>query len=127
MAGHDCWDTDALEREILTGLTRLDNNIVPLDGIGIDTWGVDYVLLDQQGARVGEAVSYRDHRTDGVMAQVTATLGHQALYRHTGIQFLPFNTLYQLKALCAQQPELIPRVAHFLMIPDYFIYRLTAR
>ncbi len=127
VAGHDCWDTDALEREILTGLTRLDNNIVPLDGIGIDTWGVDYVLLDQQGARVGEAVSYRDHRTDGVMAQVTATLGHQALYRHTGIQFLPFNTLYQLKALCAQQPELIPRVAHFLMIPDYFIYRLTGK
>lgn len=127
VAGHDCWDPDALEREILTGLGILDTSGCPLDGIGIDTWGVDYVLLDERGERVGEAVSYRDHRTDGVMARVVADLGQQMLYRHTGIQFLPFNTLYQLKALCTQQPELVARAAHFLMMPDYLTYRLTGR
>ncbi len=127
VAGHDCWDLDQLEREIMTGLVKLDHDGVRLDGIGIDTWGVDYVLLDERGERVGEAVSYRDHRTDGVMNRVTAKLSRQMLYRHTGIQFLPFNTLYQLKALCEQQPDIIAKAAHFLMIPDYFTYRLTGK
>jgi len=126
-AGQDCWDLAALEREILTGLSKLDNQQFRLDGIGIDTWGVDYVLLDKQGERVGEAVSYRDHRTDGVMARVIAEVGSKTLYRHTGIQFLPFNTLYQLKAMSEQQPELLASVEHFLMIPDYFTYRLTGK
>src|SRR5476649_2277306 len=114
VAGHDCWDLDQLERDILIGLVKLDNDGVRLDGIGIDTWGVDYVLLDHQGERLGNAVSYRDHRTDGVMARVTAALSRQMLYRHTGIQFLPFNTLYQLKALCEQQPDMVEKAAHFL-------------
>src|SRR5476649_477584 len=127
VAGHDCWDLDRLEQDILTGLVKLDNDGVRLDGIGIDTWGVDYVLLDEQGQRVGEAVSYRDHRTDGVMARVTTALSRQMLYRHTGIQFLPFNTLYQLKALSEQRADLIAKTAHFLMIPDYFTYRLTGK
>ncbi|TKI06098.1 rhamnulokinase [Martelella alba] len=125
--GHDCWNLDALETEIRAGLDMLDKSGCALDGVGIDTWGVDYVLLDEQGERVGGAVSYRDHRTDGVMADVIADLGQKNLYRATGIQFLPFNTLYQLKAMSLQQPELIARAAHFLMIPDYFAYRLTGK
>ncbi|MEA9391598.1 rhamnulokinase [Acerihabitans sp. TG2] len=131
VAGQDCWDLDQLEQEIVTGLVKLDNQLdnhgVRLDGIGIDTWGVDYVLLDPQGKRLGNAVSYRDHRTEGVMARVTAALSRQMLYRHTGIQFLPFNTLFQLKALCEQQPDIVEKTAHFLMIPDYFTYRLTGK
>ncbi|OIV47140.1 rhamnulokinase [Sodalis sp. TME1] len=123
--GADCWDLDRLEQEILTGIGKLDRDGTILDSIGIDTWGVDYVLLDQSGARVAPAVSYRDHRTDGVMAQVSADLGREDIYRRTGIQFLPFNTLYQLQAWRQRQPEAAANVAHLLLIPDYFHYRLT--
>lgn len=123
--GHDTWDLETLEREILHGLVAIDSAGIRIDSIGIDTWGVDYVLLDSEGQRVGLPYAYRDHRTDGVMAQVINQLGRENLYRKTGIQFLPFNTLYQLKALADQQPELIPQVEHLLLIPDYLHYRLT--
>lgn len=124
--GADCWDLDRLEQEILTGIGQLDRDGTILDSIGIDTWGVDYVLLDQARARVAPAVSYLDHRTDGVMAQVSADLGREDIYRRTGIQFLPFNTLYQLQAWRQRQPEAAANdVAHLLLIPDYFHYRLT--
>lgn len=125
LQGQECWDLDALEQKILTGLTRLDQQGVTLDSIGIDTWGVDYVLLDHQGQRVEPAVCYRDHRTDGVMEQVSTHLGRQWLYQRTGIQFLPINTLFQLKAWRSQQPQRAAQVAHLLLIPDYFHYRLT--
>ncbi|NDL64214.1 rhamnulokinase [Acerihabitans arboris] len=123
--GQDCWDLDRLEREILSGLTTLDNAGTIIDGIGIDTWGVDYVLLDERGGRVTCPVSYRDHRTDGIMAGVARDLGREHIYQLTGIQFLSFNTLYQLKAWRRQQPERLGQVAHLLMIADYFYFRLT--
>ena len=114
--GFDTWDIDALEAEIRTGLNNVCNDGIRIDSIGIDTWGVDYVLLDSHGERVGLPVSYRDSRTDGLMANI---------YGRSGIQFLPFNTLYQLRALVEQQPELVADVAHALLIPDYLSYRLT--
>ncbi len=123
--GHDCWDLDALYQEIIAGITRLDAAGTVIDSMGIDTWGVDYVLLDSQGERVAPTVCYRDHRTDGVMATVLSQMGRDKIYRHTGIQFLPFNTLYQLKAWRDSQPDGIDQVSHLLMIPDYFHYRLT--
>jgi len=123
--GHDTWDLDALEQQILTGLNRLDASGIPLDSIGVDTWGVDFVLLDKEGKRVGLPIAYRDKRTDGVMATTGNTLGREVIYRTTGIQFLPFNTLYQLKALTTQQPELMSQVEHLLLMPDYLHYRLT--
>ncbi|WP_413737084.1 rhamnulokinase [Sodalis sp. RH21] len=123
--GQDCWDLDKLEQEILTGLMALDNAGTVIDSIGIDTWGVDYVLLDAAGKRVAAPVSYRDHRTDGVMPAVLEDLGRETIYQRTGIQFLPFNTLYQLKAWRQQQPACLERVAHLVMIPDYFYFRLT--
>ncbi|MGV8927569.1 MAG: rhamnulokinase [Ewingella sp.] len=123
--GHDTWDLDALEHHILTGLKRLDASGIHIDSIGVDTWGVDFVLLDKQGKRVGLPVAYRDKRTDGVMASTVNTLGREAIYRTTGIQFLSFNTLYQLKAFTSQQPELTDQVEHLLLVPDYIHYRLT--
>lgn len=123
--GHHLWDIEALEEAILTGLKRIIDSGIHPDSIGIDSWGVDYVLLDAQGERVDLPYAYRDHRTDGVMAQATEALGAEHIYRLTGIQFLPFNTLYQLKAWRAVNPAAVERVAHFLMIPDYFHYRLT--
>lgn len=123
--GHDCWDLDRLEREILTGLDLVEKDGAMIDSIGIDTWGVDYVLLNAQGERVTCPVSYRDHRTDGVMSAVLADLGREQVYRLTGIQFLSFNTLYQLKAWRRQQPGGLDPAAHMLMIADYFCFRLT--
>ena len=123
--GFDTWDIDALEAEIRTGLNNVCNDGIRIDSIGIDTWGVDYVLLDSHGDRVGLPVSYRDSRTDGLMTQAIAQLGKDNIYGRSGIQFLPFNTLYQLRALVEQQPELVKNVAHALLIPDYLSYRLT--
>ncbi|RAU31303.1 rhamnulokinase [Enterobacter sp. RIT418] len=123
--GFETWDIDGLEAEIRTGLQKVCDAGIPIDSIGIDTWGVDFVLLDERGERVGLPVSYRDSRTDGVMAQAVARLGKEAIYGRSGIQFLPFNTLYQLRALVQQQPEAVDRAAHALLIPDYLSYRLT--
>lgn len=124
---HCCWDLVDLEKNILLGLRQIISQNIRIDSIGIDTWGVDYVLLDSQGQQVGPSYAYRDHRTQGVMAQVQQELGSELIYQHTGIQFLPFNTLYQLKAMVDEQPEWLPQVAHWLMIPDYLNYRLTGQ
>lgn len=125
--GHDCWDLDHIEQQILHGLNRIEERNIPLHSIGIDTWGVDYVLLDKHGQRIGPSYAYRDHRTDGVMAQVQQELGKTALYQLTGIQFLPFNTLYQLKAMVDAKPDWLEHVTDFVMIPDYLAYRLTGK
>lgn len=123
--GKVTWDIDSLEADIRTGLNKVCEAGIRIDSIGIDTWGVDYVLLDKNGERVGLPVSYRDSRTDGVMARAVDQLGKADIYGRSGIQFLPFNTLYQLRALVEQEPALVARVAHALLIPDYFSYRLT--
>lgn len=123
--GFTCWNIDTLEQEIRQGLAKACALGVTIDSIGIDTWGVDFVLIDQNGQRVGLPVSYRDSRTDGIMADALAQLGKADIYRRSGIQFLPFNTLYQLRALAQQQPEVVASAAHALLIPDYFSFRLT--
>ncbi|AJF71041.1 Rhamnulokinase [Raoultella terrigena] len=125
--GYDCWDIDSLEGEIRRGLALVCAQGILIDSIGIDTWGVDYVLLDGQGQRVGLAVSYRDDRTHGLMQHAETQIGRADIYRRSGIQFLPFNTLYQLRALVEQQPELVSQAAHALLIPDYFSFRLTGQ
>ena len=117
--GFGTWDVDSLEQAIRTGLQQVCDEGIHIDSIGIDTWGVDYVLLDADGQRVGLPVAYRDSRTEGVMDSACHTLGRDVIYRKTGIQFLPFNTLYQLRALAQQQPDILPKVAHALLIPDY--------
>lgn len=123
--GHACWDLDLLEQHIRTGLSLVEQQAVPISSIGIDTWGVDYVLLDAQGERVGLSYSYRDKRTEGIMQKVQHDLSPEWIYQQTGIQFLPFNTLYQLKAMQLEAPTWRDDVAHFVMIPDYLAYRLT--
>ena len=123
--GFDCWDLDSLEGEIRRGLEKVCEQGILIDSIGIDTWGVDYVLLNKAGQRVGLPVSYRDSRTQGLMRHAEEQLGRAEIYRRSGIQFLPFNTLYQLRALVEQQPELVSKAAHALLIPDYFSFRLT--
>ncbi|WP_313124937.1 rhamnulokinase [Pseudescherichia sp.] len=125
--GFATWDIDSLESEIRLGLNKVSTQGIQIDSIGIDTWGVDYVLLDKHGQRVGLPVSYRDGRTHGVMASAQAQLGRETIYQRSGIQFLPFNTLYQLRAFVEQLPEQAAQVAHALLIPDYFSFRLTGK
>jgi rhamnulokinase len=116
VAGTLHWDVLGLYREILDGLRAAG----AADSIGIDSWAVDYGLLDASGALIGNPVHYRDGRTDGVMARVTDAIGADTLYDVSGLQFLPFNTVYQLlsSALPAQARTL-------LMIPDLLAYWLT--
>ncbi|SHN18175.1 rhamnulokinase [Gracilibacillus kekensis] len=123
--GHLCWNIDRLFQEIKIGIKQsMVLHYQPVS-IGIDTWAVDFVLLDQEKKRITDAVAYRDHRTDGVMEEVLQHIDKQKLYRETGIQFQPFNTIYQLFALKKENPDILNKAAHFLMVPDYLHYLLT--
>lgn len=121
--GYQCWDVDAIEREIRIGLSAAAQSAT-LESVGVDGWGVDYVLLDERQQRVGPAVSYRDDRTQGMMAAVFDRLPASDVYRRTGIQLQPFNTLYQLASTAREHPDWLERARHLLMLPDYFHYRL---
>ncbi|WP_294158329.1 rhamnulokinase [uncultured Selenomonas sp.] len=123
--GHLCWDIDHLFHEVVAGLKeckRLER--IPAS-VGIDTWGVDFVLLDAQGNMLGSAVGYRDGRTKGMDKVVYETMPEAELYSRNGIQKQIFNTIYQLVALRETEPELLVHADRFLMIPEYLNYRLT--
>ena len=92
--GHLRWDLTRLHAEVLTGLAMVPD----AESLGIDTWGVDYGLLDADGRLMAEPISYRDDRTAGLIDDVHATVPPERLYKITGLQFLPFNTIYQLAA-----------------------------
>lgn len=123
--GQYSWNVEYLLENIQAGLSTIDALGIRLDSVGIDSWGVDFVLLDRYGERLGEAVSYRDERTDGVPEQIMQRISRDTIYRCTGIQFLKFNSLYQIQAVLNAQPEWLPQVEHLLLIPDYLHYRLT--
>lgn len=121
--GHDCWDTDALWAGVLEGLKACKADAPA--SVGIDTWAVDFVLLDEQDRLIGDAVAYRDARTQGMDEAVQALVPAQTLYARTGIQKQPFNTIYQLMALQKEHPEQLERAHTLLMIPDYLNFLLT--
>jgi rhamnulokinase len=116
VAGTLHWDVLGLYREILDGLRAAGD----IESIGIDSWAVDYGLLDSSGDLIGNPVHYRDGRTGGVMERVVADVGADTLYGVGGLQFLPFNTVYQL--LAAPIPE---EARTLLMVPDLLAYWLT--
>lgn len=95
--------------------------------MSVDTWAVDYVLLDEKNQVLGDTYGYRDGRTAGMDAEVYPIISEQELYRRTGIQKQIFNTIYQLMAVKKQTPELFERVKTFLMLPDYFQFLLTGQ
>lgn len=123
--GHDCWDMDNLWQGILDGLKACKALSKVPATVGIDTWAVDFVLLDRDGQPVGDAVAYRDSRTEGADRLVEEKIGAADLYARTGIQKQSFNTIYQLAALQKEHPEQLEAAHSLLMIPDYFHYRLT--
>lgn len=122
--GHLCWQMDRLWEHVLKGMAACKAaGKIPVS-MGIDTWGVDYVLLDQAGQVLGDTVAYRDSRTQGMDAKLEQTMPFTELYRRTGIAKQPFNTVYQLMATPREQ---LDQAQDFLMIPDYLHYRLTGR
>ncbi|MCD7880527.1 MAG: rhamnulokinase [Clostridiales bacterium] len=123
--GHDCWDMDNLWNGILGGLKACGERGTIPTVIGIDTWAVDYVLLDKDDRPLGEAVAYRDSRTEGMDALVDANIPPEELYARTGIQKQIFNTIYQLMALKEEHRSQLEQAESLLMIPDYFNFRLT--
>lgn len=125
--GHFCWDIDYLYEQIKRGIKASVEQGLNPTSIGINTWAVDFVLLDEHDHRLTEAVSYRDARTDGIMEDVIDVYGKEALYERTGIAFQPFNTLYQLLAIKRYQPDILENAQTFLMVPDYLHFLLTGK
>lgn len=123
--GELCWDVETLWNHILMGIRKAADLGKAPSYVGIDTWGVDFVLLDREGNRIGDAVSYRSHRTDGMDEVLEKTLNAHQLYARTGIQKQQFNTIYQLLALQEQHPEQLQAASTMLFIPDYFHYLFT--
>lgn len=121
----DCWDIKHLFNQIIKGLKKAADKNIEAASIGIDTWAVDFVLLDKEDNRLGNAVSYRSHRTDGLMNQVFEEITKEEIYKRTGIQFLQFNTIYQLYYLVQNEKELLDQAEDFLMIPDYLNFLLS--
>ena len=128
--GHDCWDIEKLvasvKEGIDAGLKIAAAKGDTVESIGIDTWGVDFVLLDDKGELCSDSVAYRDVRTAGADAEIEReVLSFADLYARAGIQKTSFNTIYQLWALKKEHPEQLAKAAHFLMVPEYLNYRLT--
>lgn len=122
------WDALALWKSILTGLERYAaQETTPPAAIGLDTWGVDYALLDRAGRLLGNPVHYRDARTNGVEARLFNVVPAAQVFAETGIQFMQINTLVQLYAMRDQGDPLLDQAATLLMIPDLFHYWLTGR
>lgn len=123
--GKKTWDTDRLFKEIISGMIQCKKiGKVPVS-MSIDTWAVDYVLLDDKDRRIGDAYGYRDSRTDNIENEVYKIISEESLYKRTGIQKQKFNTIYQLMADKVKEPERLKNAKTFLMLPDYFQFLLT--
>ncbi len=123
--GHKVWDTERLFREIKTGMKKCcEAGKIPVS-MAIDTWAVDYVLLDENDEKLGPCFAYRDSRTEGQDSEVYKVISEKELYDRTGIQKAIFNTIYQLNAVKEQHPEWLRKAGSFLMVPDYLNFLLT--
>ena len=123
--GELVWDVEELFAQIKLGMKKCaELGKIPVS-VGVDTWGVDFVLLDSEGCRIGNAVAYRDGRTKGMDEEVYKLVPEDELYARTGIQKAIFNTVYQLMALKTKKPEYLEKAETLLMMPDYFHYMLS--
>ncbi len=117
------WDIEALVKEVKAGIKKCGEiGKIPAT-IAIDTWGVDYVLLDENKAEIMPVHSYRDTRTEAVVDKVESIVSAEELYSRTGIQKQSFNTVYQL--MCDKLSGKLEKAAHFLMLPEYLSFKLT--
>lgn len=125
--GNTCWNLKSLFENIKAGIKKCKEiGKIPVS-MGIDTWAVDYVLLDEQDRVLGETYGYRDKRTKGMDEEVYKIISEEDLYDRTGIQKQIFNTIYQLMATKKEHPEHLEKAKTFLMLPDYFQFLLTGK
>ena len=126
MDGHLVWDLDGLLDSVLDGMAEAKKQGFAPVSVAIDTWAVDYVLLDEDDRRIGLPYAYRDSRTEGIKDELerSGVLSFAEHYERCGIQYQPFNTCYQLLAQKKEHPEDLERACTFLMVPDYLNFRL---
>jgi rhamnulokinase len=123
--GHLYWDTENLLSHILRGMHICGQEGFRPVSMAVDTWAVDYALIDQDGRLACPVFAYRDHRTREMDKQVYRQIGPKELYRRTGIQKQPFNTVFQLTACRQLDPDALQKARHILLLPDYFHFLLT--
>lgn len=119
------WDTLGLFREVCVGLREAAKQVETLDGIAVDTWGVDFGFLGRDGSLLDNPRHYRDNRTAGVIEEVATKVPHAEVFRQSGIQFMVINSLYQLYAAQRDMPHVVAEASHLLFMPDLFNYFLT--
>ena len=117
------WDIEKLVREVKAGIEKCSKIGKIPDTIAIDTWGVDYVLLDENKKELLPCYSYRDKRNNLIQSEVAKIITQKELYAKTGIQKVNFNTLYQL--YCDKKSGRLEKAKYFLMMPDYLAFKLT--
>lgn len=128
MLGTRQWDLARIYEEMCTGLSKCARECGPdLDGIGVDTWGVDFGLVARDGTVLGNPVHYRDARNDGMIEYAFKKMPRDEIYQATGIQFLPFNTVYQLLSLVKYKSPLLKSAQTLLMMGDLFGYLLSGK
>ncbi|MDD3430080.1 MAG: FGGY family carbohydrate kinase, partial [Oscillospiraceae bacterium] len=118
--GHLCWDFNQLMEHIYMAIEKAES----VDSIGFDTWGVDYGLLDKNGALIHLPVHYRDNRTKGILNEVQQKISTQKLYTATGNQIMSINTLFQL---LAEEKDVLNKAKTLLFMPDLFAYMLSGK
>ena len=120
------WDVLRLWSDIKEGIGKSSSKIsTSLEGIGLDTWGVDFALLDKNRALLANPFHHRDERTDGMLEEAFKTMARSEIFANTGIQFMQINTLYQLLAMVVQKSPLFEIAKNFVTIPDLFNYWLS--
>ncbi len=120
-----CWDIDMLFAEIKNGLKECHNRGIHPKTVAIDTWGVDYVLLNKDKKEILPAVSYRDGRTLGIPEEIDKIIPRKELFEKTGIQATSYNSIYQL--YCDKKSGKLQNAEYFLMLPEYFSFKLTGQ
>lgn len=123
--GHLCWDGEQLFSDIIAGMKKCGEMGEIPESVAIDCFGVDFVLLDENDKLIGDTVSYRDGRTENIREEVFNIISEKELFKLTGIASQPFNTIYQLYALKKESPEYFEKAKTYLMLPEYFNFRLT--
>jgi rhamnulokinase len=119
------WDVLRLWSEIKLGIAATVKKGVHLDGIGLDSWGVDFALLDRNHSLLSNPFHYRDARTDGMLEAAFKCMPRSEIFAHTGIQFMQINALYQLLAMSLQKSPVLDAAKTFVMIPDLFNFWLS--
>ena len=119
-----CWDFPKIIDEVVIALSKASES-GPYEALAVDTWGLDFGLVDKSGEIIELPVSHRDHRTDGMLAAAEKLVGKRRLHFESGCQLLEVNSIYQLLAIAQQTPDEFEKAKHLLFMPDLVLYALT--